>query len=375
MKKILCALSVLAVLSASLAAFTWSGLVDNTTKGTSSDFSVIGLNQSNGLYLSMNTGRSGALSFSAEGLYKYNYSKTGDVSSFTNIVDVDLLKLSGRWAVSSGYINLSAGRFSLGDSSGVVFSQTSDGLYLSYETSTVKTAFYGGYTGLLNSLNVSMNAKGTGTNTQFYNLSASYIPLSAEIAYSFVSGSGSVGLQALYFIDPINDLQSQFYSTLSFRGSFLSSGSYSLAATVGSTEFNNLMMYVKASCSYIVAGCGILSIGGEYASGKQGPFSAFNTITSRTACNLGGGTSTSGIIMPVISAAYVNRSVYASLNEKIVSVMPEDEIKFEGFDTGLNIIYNLFSDVQLCVDINAFIDINDSSLNYYSGTIKASLAF
>lgn len=372
MKKVLSTLLLSTVTSISLFAFTWSGLIDNTTKASTADFSSFSLNQSNGIYLSMNAPLTNSLSLAAEGLYKYNYTNP---DAFTNIVDMDLLKLSGKWNAGSGFVNLSAGRFSISDASGAVFSQTCDGVYFSYDSSSIKAALYGGYTGLLNSLNVSMTAAGSTSNNQFYNLAAAYVPLSADFSYSFGSGNGNIGLQALYFYAPAEELKSQFYSTLSIKGQLATAGTYSLSATVGSTEFEDLMMYSKLSCSFYMAQSGIVSLGGEYASGKQGPFNPFNTITARTACNYGGGIPTSGVLMPVVSAAFVSSKIYASINEKLVCLLPEDTINFEGFDTNLSLLYNLFSDVQLGLDFSIFSDINDSSKNYYTGTVKASLSF
>ena len=55
-------------------AISWGGMVDNSSKlSVNNDFSVMALDQSNGIYLSVNSNitEGGSLRFTGEGLYKY----------------------------------------------------------------------------------------------------------------------------------------------------------------------------------------------------------------------------------------------------------------------------------------------------------------
>lgn len=375
MKKILSTLFFGLVFTASVSAFTWSGLIDNNTKLSKNALPDMGFSQSNGIYLSVATPLSGNLNFSAEGLYKYSYTKTGDVSNFTNIADVDLLKLGGAWKTSSGVVNLSAGRFFISDASSAVFAQTSDGLYFNYSISAVTLGLYAGYTGLLNSLNVSMAVPNSNTNDQFYNLSAGYIPLSAEVSYGALFETDTIGLQVMYFLDPTQDLPSVLYGTVSLAGSVSTIGMYSVSATFGSVKFDNFMMYAKGDLTFFASDSVIVGVGAEYASGEQGSLSAFSSITAKTACNYAGGYALSGILLPKLSFTYSSNGLYANLTEKLVSLMPAEEIDFNGFDTTATVLYNIFSDLQIGLDLNAYFDIKDSDLNYFAGTVKASLTF
>ena len=185
MKKIIVSILAATCALSSLAAFTWSGLIDNNTKFSANhDFSALGLNQSNGIYLSAASklNESGTLRFNAEGLYKYYLNcdlKEGE-STFKNIVDLDLLKLTGEFSVGNGVLGLGAGRFKYSDYSGAVFSQVSDGLYLNYNTQKIKVSLYGGYTGLLNRLNVSMIENEYEEDENFYALCPKYVPVTAD---------------------------------------------------------------------------------------------------------------------------------------------------------------------------------------------------
>ena len=73
MKKIILSILVAGIFSSAFA-LSWSGLIDNNSRfSANDDFSVIGLNQSNGIYLSLNSpiSKTGNVKFSAEALYKY----------------------------------------------------------------------------------------------------------------------------------------------------------------------------------------------------------------------------------------------------------------------------------------------------------------
>ena len=98
MKKLLLATIISLTFSLSLSAFAWSGLIDNTTKATENhDFSVMGLNQGNGIYFSLshNLSENGSLRLAAEGLYKYSLYCDMKTNKFVfkNIADLDSVKL------------------------------------------------------------------------------------------------------------------------------------------------------------------------------------------------------------------------------------------------------------------------------------------
>ena len=128
MKKLLLATIISLTFSLSLSAFAWSGLIDNTTKATENhDFSVMGLNQGNGIYFSLshNLSENGSLRLAAEGLYKYSLYCDMKTNKFVfkNIADLDLLKFTGDWTIGKGTLSLNAGRFQYQDYSSAVFSQ------------------------------------------------------------------------------------------------------------------------------------------------------------------------------------------------------------------------------------------------------------
>ena len=80
MKKILVISAVLFALGQSLFAFDWGGIVSNTTKPSTSDFSSGSFYQSNGISLWVSHSFNKNLRFTAEGLYRYELNSQADSS-------------------------------------------------------------------------------------------------------------------------------------------------------------------------------------------------------------------------------------------------------------------------------------------------------
>ena len=207
-KKIICAAASCILFASSLCAVTWSGVIDDNTKLSTSYFSAFSLYQSNGIYLSLNSklGDSG-LRLASECSYKYKANipfSSIESSTFTNVVDLSLLKLSGTWTLPSGAIFINLGRFYFSDLSGILFTQNSDGVFVSYDSMKLSAGFYSGYTGLQNSLNVSM-IDTYSYDYDFYNLCTGYIPLIANFVYKSLLKTNTIGLQLSGFLEPKKD--------------------------------------------------------------------------------------------------------------------------------------------------------------------------
>ncbi len=361
----------------SLFALSWSGLLDdNSTLSSNYDFSVISLNQSNGLYLSLNSDitKDGNLQFAAEALYKYfwNVDLKNGGSKFTNIVDCDLLKLYGSWAVGKGSFSFNAGRFLYSDFSSSVFSQISDGLYLSYDSLKVNASLYAGYTGLLNRLNVSMIDNEFDSDDQFYKFCPGYVPLAVDLSYKALFETNTIGVQAECFIPVSSKNVIKGYGTLSLAGHLGTIGNYSAAVVVGTEKFKDIMLDAKLDTGFFLGQSSMLSLGGEYISGVQGEIKPFITISSRSVGHSG---FYNGVIVPKASIMFVANRFYASATEMVIISLPEKEGKLDGFDTGINILYNLFSDLQIGCDVGFYICKDDNTRNNFSATLRASLAF
>ena len=377
MKKVVTGFIALSCLLASAAALSWGGLVDNNTRFSSNDdFTRLALNQSNGIYFSVNSNlnKNASMRIAAEGLYKYNasFDFKENETKFKNIADVNLLKFTGNWALGPGALALNLGRFQYQDFSGSVFSQVSDGAYISFDTLDVKASVYAGYTGLLNRLNVSMVDNETKDDDQFYALCPKYIPLAADISYKKLFEYHTVGLQAAAFLPLSDDYKMKAYGTLILNGYIGTLASYDARVTLGTEKFDGLMLDAKLDGTFYASNNLMVTAGGEYVSGAQGDIKPFLTISSRS---FGGAPVYNGVIVPKVGVMYVAGKFFASATERIIITMPKDEAKLDGFDTSVNVIYNAFSDLQLGCDIGAYICKETKTNSNYYATVKASLAF
>ena len=283
-----------------------------------------------------------------------------------------LLKFTGNWALGPGALALNLGRFQYQDFSGSVFSQVSDGAYISFDTLDVKASVYAGYTGLLNRLNVSMVDNETKDDDQFYALCPKYIPLAADISYKKFFEYHTVGLQAAAFLPLSDDYKMKAYGTLILNGYIGTLGSYDARVTLGTEKFDGLMLDAKLDGTFYASNNLMVTAGGEYVSGAQGDIKPFLTISSRS---FGGAPVYNGVIVPKVGVMYVAGKFFASATERIIITMPKDEAKLDGFNTSVNVIYNAFSDLQLGCDIGAYICKETKTNSNYYATVKASLAF
>lgn len=358
-------------------AFSWSGLVTNSSKlSANDDFSRLGLVQSNGIYLSMgsNLNETGTLRIVGEGLYRYNLDVDFDSkdSDFQNIADLDLLKLAGEWSAGSGALSMNLGRFKYEDFSGAVFNQLSDGLYLGYDSLKFKVSLYGGCTGLLNRLNVSMVENEYKEDDDFYALCPMYIPVTLDFSYKALFESNTIGLQGACFIPVSDDYKMKAYGTLIMNGFFGTYVSYDARVTAGLKEFKDLMLDAKLDANFYILKNFMLTAGGEYVSGAQGDIKPFETLTTRS---FGNAPFVNGVIVPKLAVLCATKNLYAGLTERVILSMPEEDLSLDGFDTSLNVVYNLLSDVQIGCDAGAYICTEAKEKSNYYGTIKASLAF
>lgn len=384
MKKLILS-GILACLLAPVFAFTWNGVVDNTSKLSSNDdFSALTLEQSNGVHLSINApfNTTGTLKFVAEGSFKYKLTSNFDAktSDLKMIANCDLFKFSGKWNIGKGIVALDLGRFMISDISGNVFAQKSDGLSLSYDALKFRVGAYAGYTGLQNRLDLTM-LNNPQDDANFYALTAGYVPVMVNLTYKTLFETQTLGIQGEAFIPVANieDKTKYAYGTLMLNGPIGVIGAYTLKGTVGLSDFKNLMIDGGLDFNFYIANKAIMVAGGEFVSFEKDSLHYFTPITTRTITTdpfFAGG------ILPKVSFIYAQSNVLTSVTGKGVIQMG-DETKFHGVDVTASLICNVFSDLQVGCDLGAFVAVDKdvkeaikaSKSNVYYATLKASLAF
>ena len=384
MKKLILS-GILACLLAPVFAFTWNGVVDNTSKLSSNDdLSALTLEQSNGVHLSINApfNTTGTLKFVAEGSFKYKLTSNFDAktSDLKMIANCDLFNFSGKWNLGNGIVALDLGRFMISDISGNVFAQKSDGLSLSYDALKFRVGAYAGYTGLQNRLDLTM-LNNPQDDANFYALTAGYVPVMVNFTYKTLFETQTLGFQGEAFIPVANieDKTKYAYGTLMLNGPIGVIGAYTLKGTVGLSDFKNLMIDGSLDFNFYIANKAIMVAGGEFVSFEKDSLHYFTPITTRTITTdpfFAGG------ILPKVSFIYAQSNVLTSVTGKGVIQMG-DETKFHGVDVTASLICNVFSDLQVGCDLGAFVAVDKdvknaikaSKSNVYYAILKASLAF
>lgn len=379
MKKIL--FSVLAVLCffAPLSALEWGGLVNEEFKYTKTSDSA--MRQGNSAYLWVNAPLTpdASWAFAAEGMYKYTLDIAGGENTLNNIADVDLLKLGGTIKSALGITTIAAGRFTVADNTGTNFSQCCDGVSLNMNMSKVNFGVYAGYTGLLNSLNVSILGQQPEEMHQFYTTCHPYIPFIATFELPSILGNQSLALQGESFLDAgKGDKYNRAYVNVKMAGPITGTIYYTLISSLGFVN-KNLMNYSSFAISAYPTSSLAFNVGAEYASGNQGKLKPYTTFSSKTAYNSASSPEMTGCLVPALDCIYTVGSMFANVAVKAPVVLPTEEsttTAFGGVGADVTFIYNIFSDLQAEVDFGYYKDVvTDGADDSLSATVKFAISF
>ena len=303
----------------------------------------------------------------------------------TWIFDLDLLKYSNFIPLSSGSLQINAGRFFVSDTTSIIFSQVADGLNLSYSGNVFDISVYGAYTGLLNAQNVTiLNASDSEysfDSDKVYDFAAPYIvsSLTLELPYLFANQSLVLEGYGFFGVSGPNDGTSGYkraYGTVSLNGPLAASVFYTLSTTIGSEDFDGISNLSKLALNYY-PNFYSASIGleGIYASGENGPFDYFKGFSSQTALASFSEPQYSGLIKTGLNASIKPiQTLFLGLGANIAMLDAEDSFEYYGFEWNLSSKFQVLSDLQLSLLANQFIG-DKSEENKASLTFKASISF
>lgn len=375
MKKLFILLALSVSLVTSSFSFEWGGLVKNESKTYSHDFSTFSVDLTDSLFFWVSSPiADNKMKIVAEGIYKNNFFYHDSASSVKNIVDIDILKISGKL----GSVNYAAGRFAYYDVTGAVFAQNMDGLQIKVPLSSVNLGFTAGYTGLLNELNVSMQSA-TGSiippTDSVYSLAYPYVVLGTDLEVPVIIGNQSLQIEALAFIDIGSQKTNRYFFNATLAGPIASLASYKFATSFGSLDFSTFTNFTSVLVEFYPGDSLILGLNAEYASGKQGVLTPFSGVTVRYIGTEANAFSTSTEISTKAQITYLMDNSFVSADANFIFFCP-DEITFAGIDLGLNYVYQIFTDLQLSAKLYAFIDpVESGKNNNFGAAINAALAF
>lgn len=360
--------------AAAAYAADYGALVTNDTSFSGQKVSELVLDQTNAIsaWLRVPFNNAGTAYFTMEGLYQFerNYINVSDVDNLPDeqtesIADIDLVKFAAARDVASGSLSFAAGRFATADMSGFVYNQNADGLFLSYESPVIAVSAYGAYTGLLNKRAVTMlSERGSAVEDteKLYELADKYAVAAATLSFPNIVANQTVTAQFLAAIRLQDEAFNRMYGELSFNGPLVRNTFYSLTSVLGirnydgDTDISNL---TKANLS-LHTGKKALTFGlnGVYASGEQGPFTAFEGFTSQTAVRSSAGRAEyTGLVKGGASVSLKPVNTFlAVLSGEAVFDAQSSSAAYEGFQWQANVNWQIVSDVSVSATFGQYFD-------------------
>ncbi|MCR5725289.1 MAG: hypothetical protein K6G80_09415 [Treponema sp.] len=381
----------------SLAAAAWSmdfgALAANSSvlEGNKASEMKLDQNDSISAWIRIPFGKSAY--FTTEGLYRY---KTKYIDVFNveeeakdpddeSLFDLSLAKLSVNHVTQGGgTVLLAAGRFGTADATGIIYSQTADGVSAGYASPYINLSAYGAYTGLLNTRTVSMldeSGYAPEDPEKKYELADKYVIGLGTVSVPNVFRNQTVTAQVVGAFRTEKERFNRMYATIAFNGPILPRLYYTVSSSLGLRQFdgeNDLTNLSKGSLAlYTGIHALTFTVNALYASGEQGPFKAFESITSQTAVkSYGERTEYTGLFLAGLSTSVKPvRQLLLSLGADAIFDAQESTCKYEGFQwqTGAN--WQIASDVSLCLSAYQYKDKEDSAYDKSSASLYAAISF
>jgi hypothetical protein len=288
MKKLLLAFALLlSAFCIPLAASDFGALFSSETqlRGNGADSMKPRFRESARLWFSTPFTNDNSVYLTAEGMYMYDYDKAGIGSM--NILDVTLLKFRiDKRSASGGIFSLHAGRFAVSDVTGLVFSQTCDGVFVKAGGARCTVGLYGGYTGLLNAHDVTIlvpaGSSYSADFTKLYPAAPGYIPLGITLDFPVLFANQKLVFQAWAFLDAMKEDFNRFYGEAEMSGPLGSVFSYKVSSVFGTYKFDEVTNLSQADIIFSPIYKIAIDTGFVYASGTQGIFTPFTGFTSET---------------------------------------------------------------------------------------------
>ena len=385
-----CAVIFCTILTASAFAVDFGGSLDNNTKLSTISFDSWSLLQQDGLtaWLKVPFNNEGSLYFATEGtmLVSYNIPDLSNASAYTFdfLLDLSLFKLAGVFNIGNNVLQLNVGRFYLSDVTGIVLSQTADGLQLGFTSDYFKASVYGGYTGLTNAMFGTMNDDTTTTSfnpdaSNIYCFNSPYIVTGATIAAPYLFANQTIGAEFYGMFGSVgpnggNSGYNRTYITLFMNGPIVKNLFYTLSSTLA---FNNgptnltmgtLSYYPKFKSSSI-------TLNAIYASGDSGSLKAFSGFTSSAATYAFSAPNYTSLIKVGLRGSLKPlESLYTAVGSDVI-FDTGSESGFRGVQWDANLKYQILTDIQVSLIVKQYFDFKNNSDNNTSFTLNASLAF
>lgn len=298
------------------------------------------------------------------------------------VSDIDVLKYEMSKEIDAGKLTFSFGRFNNTDLTGLILSQNLDGAKAQFETGLLTVSANVGYTGLLNSLTVSIlneQYSSYSSDSLIYALCENYLEGGLNLTLPALIPGHAIVVEALNAFKFDNSAFNRLYFTVGMNGTIISSMYYDFSTVLEVLSQKNadvLAANLTTANLYYYFGLGSAAFNFTYASGNNGPLKPFLGITSQTAVNSNrANTEYTGLIKTGLSGSYkfVDALLVTVSADLIFDAV--DTFTYAGFQYGLNANYQLFSDLGFGAGLNQYLDGSNPENNKINIEVKASVSF
>ena len=330
--------------------------------------------------------------FATEGFYRFerlpidlfDVDEVPDEANDESAFDLSLAKVQATVPAGKGICTLSAGRFGMVDATSDIFNQNADGLSAGYASPVINLSVYGAYTGLLNTRTVAMlneaNIAPEDTEKK-YELAEKYAVAAATLSLPNFVGSQTATLQALGTFRLEEESFNRLYATLACNGPLHPRLYYTLSSTLALRQYDgdrDLANLTKASLAlYTGAKSLAFTANAVYASGKQGPFKAFQGFTSRTAVKANNGrTEYTGLCRGGLGLSLrpAKNLLLAAGGDAVLDAQ-DSSVTYEGFQWQASANWQIASDVSVCASAYQYRDKDNSYRDKSCVDFYAAIAF
>lgn len=383
MKRSLISILFAMLLLPSSFGYEWGLSLVNSTEFKGQEFDSLKLNQNDSLSLwtKIPFNKSNSSYLVGDVSYHFKYEDAGNNPvGLQNIVNLNMFKFVSELSFNNvNKMFIMAGRFPIVDSSRKVFAQSSDGLYLKYAGVFTNISLYGGYTGLLNSKEVTVltpaETKYKEASNDFYTLAPKYVPVSVMFNFPSLFANQQLNIQGWGFLDLNGDNFNRYYANIELDGYLAKGLNYSLSSVFGTVNFENLMNCSELNIKYFISEPFALQGSVLYASGKNGMFDTFTGVTSNSVILAYENTECSNLFKAELGAVVsVLQKCLISAKGAYVADFTEESMDYRGIQWESNIIWNIFDDVQLSASMGQFYG-QDSKDNQTRMSVNLNLAF
>lgn len=383
MKRSLISILFAMLLLPSSFGYEWGLSLVNSTEFKGQEFDSLKLNQNDSLSLwtKIPFNKSNSSYLVGDISYHFKYEDAGNNPvGLQNIVNLNMFKFVSELSFNNvNKLFIMAGRFPIVDSSRKVFAQSSDGLYLKYAGVFTNISLYGGYTGLLNSKEVTVltpsETKYKEASNDFYTLAPKYVPVSVMFNFPSLFANQQLNIQGWGFLDLNGDNFNRYYANIELDGYLAKGLNYSLSSVFGTVNFENLMNCSELNIKYFISEPFALQCSALYASGKNEIFDAFTGVTSNSVILAYENTECSNLFKAELGAVVsVKQKCLISAKGAYVADFTDESMNYRGIQWESNIIWNIFDDIQLSASMGQFYG-QDSKDNRTSMSVNLCLTF